>query len=123
MQAKIRHLLKACLILIGVLIMIKLLESDHERSRVYEAKLYRNYSREYIIEETTKFMNRGVDEDDIGLIEFVQTLINPPSNKDYNFAVPNKQNGDYSQHHQSTFIDGVLKSRTGGFYIGTYLFT
>ena len=88
---------------------------------VYETQMHRNYSREFIIEETNRFMERGVDEEDIELIEFVQTIINPPSNKDYQLTIPNQPGGDYSQYQQSAYIDGILKQRTGGFYIGINL--
>ena len=80
--------------------------------------LYKNYTQDYVIEETIKFANRGVEEDDPELIQFVQKLIKPPSNIKYNFANPNKPNSDYSQDGQSVYIDELLKKRTDGFYIG-----
>ena len=91
---------------------------DHKDYLFYDSILYKNYTREYVIEETIKFANRGVEEDDPELIQFVQKLIKPPSNIKYNFANPNKPNSDYSQDGQSVYIDELLKKRTDGFYIG-----
>ena len=68
-------------------------------------------------------MNRGVDEDDQDLIAFVRSLIKPPSTKDYSFLRPNVTKSDYSQHHQSTFIDYILKYKTDRFFIGNNHFS
>ncbi len=70
------------------------------------------------IAETLKFVERGVDEHDPELIAFVKSLIRPASTKDYNLNRPNVTGSDYSQHHQSTYIDGILKNKTDGFFIG-----
>ena len=96
----------------------KLIKDHIIEYKFYDSSLYKNYSREYIIEETTKFASRGVEEDDPELIQFVQKLIKPPSNMKYNFEKPNKPNSDYSQDGQSIYIDELLKKRTEGFYIG-----
>ncbi len=70
------------------------------------------------IAKTLMFANRGVDEDDSELIAFVRSIIRPPSTKGYNLTRPNVTDSDYSQHHQSEYIDGILKYKTDGFFIG-----
>ena len=89
--------------------------------KFYDSSLYKNYTHEYVIEETKKFENRQTEEDDPELIEFVKRLIKPPSTYKYNFRVPDKKYGDYSQDGQSFYVDKLLKQRTNGFFIGMFL--
>ena len=96
----------------------KLIKERSIEYKFYDSSLYKNYTREYVIEETTKFASRNVEEDDPELIQFVKKLIKPPSNMKYNFENPNKPNNDYSQDGQSVYIDKLLIKRSDGFYIG-----
>ena len=87
---------------------------------LYDSSSYKNYTHEYIIEETKKFADRQTEEDDPELIEFVKKLIKPPSTDKYNLRVSNKKDGDYSQEGQSLYIDTLLNQRTNGFFVGMF---
>ena len=66
--------------------------------------------------KTLQFMLQEVDEEDPNLIKFVRSLITePPTNKELNLEIKNKT--DFSQMGQSKYIDSVLKSKRGGFFI------
>jgi len=122
------HLLKSLLLFITIIAILKITSETSYKTNFSMSPNLRlgdnNLSREEILEETSKFVSRGVNEDDPDLIEFVKSLIKPPSTKQYNFERPNQPNGDYSQHLQSTYIDEILKQKTDGFYIGiNYFYT
>ncbi len=112
------------LFIIAIFIISKITREENRSSKSENLQwnyiTYRGLSRDEILEETSKFEKRGVDEDDPDLIEFVKGLIKPPSFQQYNFDVPNQPNQDYSQHHQSVFIDEILEKKTDGFYIGNH---
>ena len=89
------------LFIIAIYVISKLKREKNHRSAKSENLqwnyiTYRDLSREEILEETSKFEKRGVDEDDPDLIEFVKGLIKPPSLQQYNFDMPNQPNQDYS---------------------------
>lgn len=65
--------------------------------------------------KTILFMIDETPNDDPELVEFVRTLIAPPSNKPLNLI--NKAKTDWSQYGQSKFIDELLKSKKNGFFI------
>ncbi len=120
------NLLKLFLLFIIIIVILKITSETNNKTNLSMSPNFQlgdnNLSREEILEETSKFVSRGVDEDDPELIEFVKSLIIPPSTKQYNFERQNQPNGDYSQHHQSTYIDEILKQKTDGFYIGMKYF-
>jgi len=113
------------LFIIAIFVISKLTREENcsPKSEQWNYITYRDMSREEILEETSKFEKRGVDEDDDELIEFVKGLIKPPSIQQYNFDIPNQPNQDYSQHKQSVFIDEILEKKTDGFYIGKHSLT
>jgi len=85
----------------------------------YDSSQYKYYTKEYVLEETKKFVSRQTKEDDPVLIEFIKKIIKPPSAKPYNLSRSIK-NGDYSQEGQSLYIDKILNGRTEGFFIGNF---
>ena len=114
--------LQILLIIIITLVIIKYLASSKSKNlasytALERAGLYRDYTRAEILEETKRFADLKTREDDPQLIEFVKSLLKPPSKEPYNFQ-KNRLSGDYSQEGQSLYIDELLKSRTDGFYIG-----
>lgn len=68
-----------------------------------------------ILKRTLEFMIEERDEYDPEVVEFVRQLIVPPSNKPIRLTNPDKI--DYSQSGQSRFVDELLGSRRGGFFI------
>jgi len=69
-----------------------------------------------ILTKTLKFMLHEVAEDDPELINFVASIIHPPSSRPYNLNSTRKNN-DFSQIGQSPFMDKLLKSKRNGFFI------
>ena len=67
----------------------------------------------YLI-KTMKFMIQDVDEDDPELIDFVKTVIVPPSKGPRNLL---DSRSDKSQVGQSKFIDNLLGKKRNGFFI------
>jgi hypothetical protein len=65
--------------------------------------------------KTLKFMVKDVDEYDPELIEFVRTLIKPPSKLPLNLI--NKNAEDYSQLGQSSYMNTIFNSKRNGFFI------
>ena len=71
--------------------------------------------RDFIIEETKKFMNLKVDQYNDELIQFVRSLIHEPLIGSRNLLKPDKI--DYSQYGQSTYMDKIFDKKTSGFFI------
>ena len=119
---KTNQLFKLFLLFIATIVIFKITSEQKSKTFLLKSENLRwtdkNLSREEILEETSKLVTRGIDEDDPELIAFVKSLIKTPSVQPYNLERPNQPNGDYSQHHQSTYIDEILKQKTDGFYIG-----
>ena len=69
-----------------------------------------------ILLQTMSFMLQETDELDPKLIDFVRSLIHIPS-KNEKINLKQKERTDFSQMGQSKFIDGVLNSKTNGFFI------
>ena len=123
-SSKVGHLLKVFLLSIAIIVIFKFTsEGNNKTTSPNLLRENKNLSREEILEKTKKFVDLGVDEDDSELIAFVKSLIKPPSTKEYKLDRPNQPNGDYGQHHQSTYIDEILKQKTDGFYIGRNYFS
>ncbi len=68
-----------------------------------------------ILFKSFKFMIQETNENDPELIQFVKSIIIPPSNKPLNLDIKNKN--DYSQYGQSIIIDEILKSKRNGFIV------
>jgi FkbM family methyltransferase len=68
-----------------------------------------------ILLETRKLMNKNVNEDDLELINFVRTLIKPPSKLPLNLKDMNRK--DFSQTGQSLIMDQKLNSIRNGFFV------
>lgn len=68
-----------------------------------------------VILQALRFMIQETPADDPKLIEFVKTLIVPPSKKPLNLTESNKK--EFSQMDQSSYIDKVLKEQRNGFFI------
>lgn len=68
-----------------------------------------------ILMKTLYFMITETPNDDAKLIQFVKSLIIPPSTQPLNLVRKNKT--DWSQLGQSKYIDELLKSKTNGFFI------
>ena len=60
-------------------------------------------------------MVKDVDEYDSELVEFVKSLIKPPSKKSLNLKNKNVQ--DYSQLGQSYYMNGLMNNKKNGFFI------
>ncbi len=65
--------------------------------------------------KTLKFMVKDVDEYDPELIEFVRSLVKPPSKLPLNLKNQNAE--DYSQLGQSSYMNTIFKSKKNGFFI------
>jgi FkbM family methyltransferase len=68
-----------------------------------------------IIQRTFKFQIEEVNEDDAELVEYVKSIIVPPSTKPLNLKDNNKIY--FSQIGQDKYIDDLLKQKTNGFFI------
>lgn len=68
-----------------------------------------------VLFKTFKFMLTETQQDDPKLLEFVKSLIVPPSNEKLNLQNPGL--ADYSQSGQSQYIDQILKSKHNGFLV------
>ncbi len=75
----------------------------------------KSFEDSIVLMKTLKFMVKDVDEYDPELVEFVRTLIKPPSKLPLNLI--NKNAEDYSQLGQSTYMNTLLKSKRNGFFI------
>jgi hypothetical protein len=67
------------------------------------------------IVKTLQFMLKDVEQDDSDLIDFVRTLIKPPSKQPINLN--DKNRSDFSQIGQSGVMDSALGSKRNGFFI------
>jgi hypothetical protein len=67
------------------------------------------------IVKTLEFMFQNVNEDDPDFVDFVRTLIKPPTNLPINLSQKNRN--DFSQLGQSHTIDKALKSKRNGFFV------
>jgi FkbM family methyltransferase len=65
---------------------------------------------------TLKYMIEEREAHDPELVNFVQTLIQPPSKKKINLR-KNKADDDYSQYGQSRYIDEQLDMKNYGFFV------
>jgi FkbM family methyltransferase len=75
-----------------------------------------------VILQTLEFMVQETKENDIELINFVKSLIVPPSNQQYNLKRNFKSQWsvmerEYSQYGQSVKVDKLLKSKRNGFFV------
>lgn len=68
-----------------------------------------------ILIKTIKFMIEERDQYDDEVIEFVRTLIVPPSHKPWNLV--NQKRVDFSQSGQSQMVDQLLNKQRKGFFI------
>ena len=75
----------------------------------------KSFEDSIILMKTLKFMVKDVDEYDPELIEFVRSLIKPPSKLPLNLI--NKNTEDYSQLGQSTYMNTLFNSKRNGFFI------
>ena len=71
--------------------------------------------RDFIIEETKKFMDLKVDQYNDELIQFVKSLIHEPSLGPRNLTKPDKI--DHSQYGQSSYLDKIFDKKINGFFI------
>jgi FkbM family methyltransferase len=83
----------------------EIFEVSEEQKLIDKKTLFKSFK--YMIQET--------NENDPELIEFVKSIIIPPSNKPLNLDIKNKN--DYSQYGQSIIIDEILKSKRNGFIV------
>jgi len=81
-------------------------------SEIFQRK---SFDESIILMKTLKFMVKDVDEYDPELIEFVRTLIKPPSKLPLNLI--NKNAEDYSQLRQSSYMNTIFNSKRNGFFI------
>ena len=130
--ATVKKRLKILLELIIILAIIKYLATSvdtknknikyadfKEYNTLASADLYKEYTSDGILKEIKRFADLPTtSEDDPQLIEFVKSLLKPPSNEAYNFHGDGDIYGDYSQEGQSSYVDEILSYRTNGFYIG-----
>ncbi len=68
-----------------------------------------------IIMKTAEFITKKTEEDDQELVEFVRTLIKPPSRLPIKLKSNTRK--DFSQTGQSLIIDSVLQAKKNGFFI------
>jgi len=118
----VKHLILFTFILLFLIYFLNLTKSQTNpilRNTNYDSSQYKNYTKEYVLEKTKKFVSRQTKEDDPVLIEFIKEIIKHPSTKPYNLIRPIK-NGDYSQEGQSLYTDKILNGRTEGFFIGNF---
>jgi hypothetical protein len=67
------------------------------------------------IVKTLQFMLKDVEQDDPALVDFVRTLIKPPSKLPINLI--RKDKSDFSQIGQSMVMDQAFKSKRDGFFV------
>ena len=71
--------------------------NDPSWAEIFNASKYQRKIKPEVILQTLKYMVQEVDEDDPKLIEFVKTLIYPPSTKPLNLSNPNKKHHSRSR--------------------------
>ncbi|CAF0935361.1 unnamed protein product [Brachionus calyciflorus] len=84
-------------------------------SDIFKVSKHQEKIKPEILLQTIKFMIQEVNEEDPKLIEFVKTLIDPPSNQPRNLTDQNKK--DFSQKGQSIYLDELFKGMKNGFII------
>ena len=82
---------------------------------IFESTENQRYINKQVLLRTMKFMIQETDQDDPELIEFVKSIIYPPSQQAINLK--QKSRTDFSQIGQSKLIDNLLHSKHHGFFI------
>ncbi len=73
----VKHLILFTFILLFLIYFLNLTKSQTNpilRNTNYDSSQYKNYTKEYVLEKTKKFVSRQTKEDDPVLIEFFRTL-------------------------------------------------
>lgn len=135
---KINFMFKYVLLLVTIVFIVFTYSTFNSNKTIVYSKIYINSSIDFKLEQefnniwreiferksfedsvilmkTLKFMVKEVDEYDTELIDFVKSLIKPPSKQ--SLKLQNKNAHDYSQFGQSNYMNGLMNNKKNGFFI------